>query len=486
MAIDKVHGKTIILIGLTIISLPLLFFFLEHFCPYIKDHIGLKENYRFTTCVLFSCAEQYWNKDINWTKDCSSISFYLKLFFFIGFGALILYLIDIFIPLFSGLIWSLCALYFTHIGLFSVAIVLIFLTVAFFIFKSNHSAFLLAPKIRFLAYFIVQFTPIFLLVCFLYLLYLCMIFDNHSRLVLSLICSIILIIPYSIYLFSSKETLFFVIPYRKYTLFLRAFKDDEKIKIDRILSKYFKNLIEIGDPNSHEANMSFNGKTFYLPSGKWKEELQYYITRASYVFCNISNTDGVKWEMENHEYVYTKFIFYIKDVSLLSPLIEGSDIQKPIYLIFSEIKKIIESGPCTFIIRGNEVFYTSKIALLLIYLTTGKGIERLSLLQLDNKIMDELNVNTSHSFKYVIKDIMRYFWMLLRPTKLIKYLSAISLSGIGILIIFGIILAVTLIIFGIMTIFSIFTDENPNIFENLTEGVISCIIGIYLIKEFKD
>ena len=106
----------------------------------------------------------------------------------------------------------------------------------------------------------------------------------------------------------------------QYLLFLRNFSMDNRIREAHLLSdlegicnelRLF--LMRIGNPRTM---LDFSaGKTFYLKTINWKDQLHDHIEDAKIVLSVISNSDGLFWEIFNHVQYLSKFIYHILDIS---------------------------------------------------------------------------------------------------------------------------------------------------------------------------
>ena len=108
----------------------------------------------------------------------------------------------------------------------------------------------------------------------------------------------------------------------QYLLFLRNFSMDEQLseakllnELDSACNEYRLFLMRIGNPRT-VLNSSF-GKTYYLRTKDWKEQLQIHIKDAKIVFAVISHSDGLFWEIFNHIQYSSKYIYHILDIDKL-------------------------------------------------------------------------------------------------------------------------------------------------------------------------
>lgn len=120
--------------------------------------------------------------------------------------------------------------------------------------------------------------------------------------------------------------------YRKknFILFLRAFNLDtnNENNIIKSLKRKFKriNVIKIGDPK-YIVKETYGEDVFYLPDEQWKIHVENLMETSLNIFINIDCptennstskiTQGVLWEIFNHQQFYAKTIFHISDISLL-------------------------------------------------------------------------------------------------------------------------------------------------------------------------
>lgn len=480
-------SRKIVLVGFFTLFFIVLFFCFENVFPLTKDLLGRKENYRFIISVLTILAYMYYIGDIN--KTGLTKATYTGLFFTcigIGFGALILYFFDLFVPFLTGPFWTLGALFHINIYLGSVAVLLLIYSLKLLLQKRlpTNSEKTISVKKRLYRYLMMGITSVYLLGC-LILLYYKMFFDGYPS-YRPFLCVFITTIYWGIYvyeIFKGKEIFYLTIPYRKYLFFLRSFNDDNILKIDHILSKYFKYIIEIGNPSTENGNLKFAGHTFFLPSSEWKKEVSYYIYRAEYIFCCIANTEGIKWEIEKHITNYQKFIFYVMDMSTIRPLMNILDNKSPIRFVISKLVQIVPAGHCTFIINGNKVYYSKNVQSILECVSHNKNWNELLYFTMEEDVIIPTATRTHNV--YCFMDALRIFWRIFRPRQIVRLSFFHGISLLGIMCVAGIIVSVSLIVFGVVNLFTIFND-NSDAAEVLIQSWVTIIIGVSLLKELKD
>ena len=128
----------------------------------------------------------------------------------------------------------------------------------------------------------------------------------------------------------------------RYLLYLRSFSFDDK---EDVIAKYLDQLdlpvMKIGNPKTFFPKGI--GETYYLPSVNWKEQLDYYISRAQCVFVAVDNTEGVLWEMFEHLEYLNKFIYYVEDRCKLEEMLKTNTNHKIQSSILMEcFKKTLE------------------------------------------------------------------------------------------------------------------------------------------------
>lgn len=114
-------------------------------------------------------------------------------------------------------------------------------------------------------------------------------------------------------------------------LYLRSFnsdKDKHQKQIEETLVKVCSNLnlriCKIANPIRFNSNV----REFCLPVSNWKNELNFYIARAKYIFCIIDITEGVLWEMFEHQEFINKYIYCIRNKNTLQEILTNKIFRK--------------------------------------------------------------------------------------------------------------------------------------------------------------
>lgn len=114
-------------------------------------------------------------------------------------------------------------------------------------------------------------------------------------------------------------------------LYLRSFnsdKDKHQKQIEESLVKVCNNLnlriCKIANP----IRFNSNEREFCLPVSNWKNELNFYIARAKYIFCIIDITKGVLWEMFEHQKFINKYIYCIRNKKTLQEILTNKIFRK--------------------------------------------------------------------------------------------------------------------------------------------------------------
>lgn len=142
-----------------------------------------------------------------------------------------------------------------------------------------------------------------------------------------------LISAYIVYLSFYHNFAYIIYRRSKYVLFLRNFAMDDQIReasllseIEGVCNKQRLFLMRIGNPKT--IFDSSPGKTFYLKTVNWKEELQKHIKDAKLIFTVISYSDGLFWEIFNHVQYTPKFVYHILDISKMRDDLDGGRYDK--------------------------------------------------------------------------------------------------------------------------------------------------------------
>ena len=114
-------------------------------------------------------------------------------------------------------------------------------------------------------------------------------------------------------------------------LYLRSFnsdKDKHQKQIEETLVKVCSNLnlriCKIANPIRFNSNV----REFCLPFSNWINELNFYIARAKYIFCIIDITEGVLWEMFEHQEFINKYIYCIRNKNTLQEILTNKIFRK--------------------------------------------------------------------------------------------------------------------------------------------------------------
>lgn len=156
-----------------------------------------------------------------------------------------------------------------------------------------------------------------------------------------------------------------------YALFLRCFKYDNNIEYDETLYRISEALpksykvLQIGNPQK-----IFKGseicETFYLPTIDWQKWVSHYINESQFVFIIVNNSNGVLWEILNHDNLHEKFILYFPNNMNIDILFNngimkdainsGNTIANILYINKREIK-----DNCFCFIKNNHLYTDNDI-----------------------------------------------------------------------------------------------------------------------------
>lgn len=156
-----------------------------------------------------------------------------------------------------------------------------------------------------------------------------------------------------------KELYFIVYDKKQYLLYLRSFQfDRNEIEVAGYLNVVGLPVMKIGNPNTFFPKGA--GDVFYLPTVNWKKQLNYYIDRAKYIFSVVDMTEGVLWEMFEHQEQSDKFVYYISNSENLRVLLKR--IPKQRKTILMECIEVLSNIPsinrCAFHIRDGKCYYS--------------------------------------------------------------------------------------------------------------------------------
>lgn len=155
-------------------------------------------------------------------------------------------------------------------------------------------------------------------------------------------------------------------------LYLRSFnsdKDKHQKQIEESLVKVCNNLnlriCKIANPIRFNSNV----REFCLPVSNWKNELNFYIARAKYIFCIIDITEGVLWEMFEHQKFINKYIYCIRNKKTLQEILTNKIFRKydnsKLMISLKTISKSNYNGTTFLRIDSSECFYSLSLKAIL-------------------------------------------------------------------------------------------------------------------------
>lgn len=414
----------------------------------------------------------YYNK--KWQEGMFSIAIFLP--FSPLFFALCIYPF----PMVSGPFYSLYLLLPCNMFL---AILQIITFVAWVIYKRVR---VLGPKIRLGLALLSELFPIFGIIgtSMLFKYYDLFNFEGYSYPCFAVVCSVLVYLLIGALIFLDKKILYAFIPFKKYILFLRSFQDDMNLNKTLAL-KLNLPIVEIADPMSSKGNVNFNGYNFFLPSNKWQASLKYYIDRAVMVVVNIGMTDGVQWEMFEHENNRNKYVFISKNIEQFEiDTIKIEYKNDKLIDVIQRVKAIYKSGEIAFCFSENYCYCFNKIEILCackLNANFPQNIKKFELSYNENK-------QTPKHFllKWEITDLVRAFWRMLRPAMIFK-IPAFSAASLlyALVIIFPIVMIIGGILFlGEAVLYfvgvDVVLDESPG--NLIWQGALLIIIGIGFLQ----
>lgn len=166
-------------------------------------------------------------------------------------------------------------------------------------------------------------------------------------------------------------------------LFLRCFKYDKNKAYETMIYKISLamednyEILQIGNPQK-----IFKGyetcNTFYLPTTNWQDSISSFIQKSSLIFVVVNKSNGVLWEILNHDKDFEKFIFYINDEleSIISDdyfhesLQHNNDIAQVLYENRNKIERDI-----FFFFNKNKIYYYKDIfKIIMVYFEVNKHL----------------------------------------------------------------------------------------------------------------
>ena len=207
-----------------------------------------------------------------------------------------------------------------------------------------------------------------------------------------------------------KEWYFIVYDKKQYLLYLRSFQfDKNEIEVAKYLKVTGLPVMKIGNPNTFFPKGA--GDVFYLPTVNWKKQLNYYIDRAKYIFSVVDMTEGVLWEIFEHQEQTDKFIYYISNSKHLCELLKRLPKQRKTILM--ECLEVLSNTPsinnCAFYIRDDKCYYSDPETILKLVINheSKKDIKSFKITMLYREPYFNNRRNTKDYYKYI--DCGRFF-----------------------------------------------------------------------------
>lgn len=412
----------------------------------------------------------------------------------------------LFIALLAFLLYPLAlAVYYTfqHFNtLFVIGIIWMFAIIFFTFYIKFKKSFYFNPGVRSIYYILLRLFPVYSFVCSAFAFY--NLFDIYSDIV-SLGFILLLMLILSLNSINTKERIYYItIPHFKFNLFLRPFYKDSNLIIDKeIKTSFTDELVEIADPMSKNGNENFTGKGFFLPFKDWKKELSYYINRANLVFCSIGISEGIMWEMFEHDEIIDKFIFYLdNNTATIKEIVQNVKEYHKNSKVFSVLYKLqsIEcERPFYFIIRGNNCFYGVNLSDITSFIEDNVNNLNSFKFECCENIVN-INKNKSANIAYLLKDFVRIYSIIFRSSRLNQYIMVLSMILSKLFYTLLLLLCIALILCGILCILSFIYPTIDGIFnlnsaideifnfdmlstkERLSLGLGEICIGVKLLK----
>lgn len=193
-----------------------------------------------------------------------------------------------------------------------------------------------------------------------------------------------------------KQTLFY---FKKdlTILYLRNFDVDNSILNEKCLAdintfkeRHNYNFIKVGNPNS-----LFEIDSYYLPTTNWQYHVKKMIQFHKVIFVILAKTKGVTWEVINHEEFWSKYIFYVPDITTLDYWIELTTNEGNIKLA-NTLKSIeLTKNGVAFSIEENIIYYTESIYD--VFLAHEKGYYKPSISYIKNNINWCVKLSANHT-----------------------------------------------------------------------------------------
>lgn len=305
---------------------------------------------------------------------------------------------------------------------------------------------------------------------------------------------------------NGERVYYITIPHLKYNFFLRPFFKDENLTIDKDIRANFPEyeLVEIADPMTKNGNANFNGKSLFLPTKDWKRELSYYIKRANLVFCCIGDSDGVKWEMFEHDNILDKYVFYYDGSVSIQEIVNSVKHKKhmnsKMFAMLNSMQNLSCVAPFYFFTRENSCYYTPQLSDISSYIKDEISADQIQCFAFE---YDETQVVKHKSswrtnISYYIKDLRRVFSIAFRPKTFADILKVFGYLLVFLIVILLFLTGIAFVIFGIVSLVSFlipsFQQEVLSSLEGLVEtprelffqSIFEIGLGIVILRQFQN
>lgn len=272
---------------------------------------------------------------------------------------------------------------------------------------------------------------------------------------------------------------------KSFILYLRSFKsDNNQTSILKGLALPGLPVLKIGNPSV--LLQQGHGDILYLPTLSWKRQVSYYVAKAKYIICTLDSTDGVIWEIFEHQLFLDKFIYHFCNEETLSSILRKVPVsQNGLLISWLSYFRDNHCSKGAFWIKSNSCFFSDSLYDMVDFVinaTPSNNIIELELnsgktLHLVESVKENSDINLSASYKRINLLANIKYW--------IKASIKISITVLG--IIFIIILKIFAILFLLVGLFCIFWPnvewfEYRNIWLRLL-GILPCYLGYKFLKD---
>lgn len=272
---------------------------------------------------------------------------------------------------------------------------------------------------------------------------------------------------------------------KSFILYLRSFiSDNNQTSILKGLALPGLPVLKIGNPSV--LLQQGHGDILYLPTLSWKRQVSYYVAKAKYIICTLDSTDGVAWEIFEHQEFLDKFIYHFCNKETLSSILRKVPVsQNGLLISWLSYFRDNHCSKGAFWIKSNSCFFSDSLYDMVDFVINATPSNNIIALELDScktahlveSVKENSDINLSASYKRINLLANIKYW--------IKASIKISITVLGIIFIIILkIFAILLLLGGLFIIFwpNVEWFEYRNIWLRLL-GILPCYLGYKCLKD---